>query len=550
MEKKIILLLSMARCGTNYLTSLMHRFKNINANAEIFHKHNIHCNEEILTKLKQTLNDEELRDLIDNDPIDYIRKIKNVVDEDYIFFKMFDSHFYRVINDNNIKNFLKELSLVIVVDRNPLDIFISKKKADKIKKWSQVDTSNVKIDFDINEYKSFLNRKHTWFDKIDKMIHELDIPSIKLNYETISEKSDSDNIKYFANEFSKNKMHLSSYSLPVHNVKHFKQDKSKNLCEKIENYDSIKKYFHGNEFKNDDKFISKIKFTKSNLWKHHYFGWSGAVNNLSKLNSVLNPILFEPAIESTFINKITRCEDKINKYRHNKWVGTFHNPHDDPRNYFNINDVLRKPERKKDLMECWKNLCGVVVFSSEVKDNYLKYSEFKDKPIYVAKHPTSEPTKKFNYNNFLNSKTKKIIYAGGHLRDNKFNSFIVEKIQNDLTLVDLNEKSVNNDHYDLLLSDSLVFVKYEKIVASNLLVECIVRNTPIFVNKLNAVVEYLGESYPLYYNNQNELISKINDLSSIKMAHEYLTKISNEDFTMAGFKNKLFNSKFYGDLKC
>ena len=66
-------------------------------------------------------------------------------------------------------------------------------------------------------------------------------------------------------------MNLSSYSLPLDNVKHFKQDKSKNLCEKIENYDSIKKYFHGNEFKNDDEFISKIKFTKSNLWKHHYF---------------------------------------------------------------------------------------------------------------------------------------------------------------------------------------------------------------------------------------------------------------------------------------
>jgi hypothetical protein len=286
------------------------------------------------------------------------------------------------------------------------------------------------------------------------------------------------------------------------------------------------------------------------LWKHHYFGWSGAVNNLSKLNSVLNPILFEPAIESTFINNKTRCQDTINKYKQNKWIGTFHNPHDDPRNYFNINDVLRKLERKNDLMKCWKNLCGVVVFSNEVKENYKKYSEFNDKPIYVAKHPTCEPTVKFNYDNFCNSNTKKIIYTGGHLRDNKLNSFISENIKNDLNLVNLNQKPVSNDHYDLLLSDSLVFVKYEKIVASNLLVECIVRNTPIFVNKLNAVVEYLGENYPLYYDTKEELISKINNLSAIKMAHEYLKRISNEDFTMIGFKNKLFNSKFYGDLKC
>ena len=37
----------------------------------------------------------------------------------------------------------------------------------------------------------------------------------------------------------------------------------------------------------------------------HYFGWSGAVNNLSKLNRILNPILFY-AIESTFINKLLK----------------------------------------------------------------------------------------------------------------------------------------------------------------------------------------------------------------------------------------------------
>ncbi len=550
MEKKIILLLSMARCGTNYLTSLMHRFKNMNANAEVFHKHNIHCNAEILKRLKQNFNDEKLRDLIDNDPVNYLKKIKDVVEEDYIFFKMFDAHFDRVINDNNIKNFFEEISLVVIVNRNPLDIFISKKKADKIKKWSQVDTSNVKIDFDVNEYQSFLKRKQSWFEEINRIVNEYNIPYIKLDYETLLKKSDSDNIKYFANKFCRNKMNLSSYSLPVDTIKHFKQDKSKNLCEKIENYDSVKKYFYGDKFTEDEQFLCKIKFTKTNLWKHHYFGWSGVVNNLSKLNSVLNPILFEPAIESTFINKKTRCEDTINKYKNNKWIGTFHNPHDDPRDYFNIKDVLRKPERKNDLMKCWKNLCGVIVFSNEVKEIYLKYSEFRDKPIYVAKHPTCETMQTFSYENFCNSNTKKIIYAGGHLRDNKLNYFVTENIKKDLTLVNLNEKPVGNDHYDLLLSDSLVFAKYEKIVASNLLVECIVRNTPIFVNKLPAILEYLGEDYPLYYNNKDELISKINDLSTIKSGYEYLKKIENEDFTMDGFKNKLFNSKFYGDLKC
>jgi hypothetical protein len=41
--------------------------------------------------------------------------------------------------------------------------------------------------------------------------------------------------------------------------------------------------------------------------------------------------------------------------------------------------------------------------------------------------------------------------------------------------------------------------------AHNTIVECIKFNTPIIINKLPAVVEYLGEDYPLYYKNVDEL---------------------------------------------
>jgi hypothetical protein len=36
--------------------------------------------------------------------------------------------------------------------------------------------------------------------------------------------------------------------------------------------------------------------------------------------------------------------------------------------------------------------------------------------------------------------------------------------------------------------------------SNNAIVECIIRNTPIIVNKLPGVVDYLGENYPLYFN--------------------------------------------------
>ena len=58
---------------------------------------------------------------------------------------------------------------------------------------------------------------------------------------------------------------------------------------------------------------------------------------------------------------------------------------------------------------------------------------------------------------------------------------------------------VDNKNYDLLLSENIVFVNLVDASAVNTIIECIVRNTPIIVNKIPAVVEMLGENYPMYY---------------------------------------------------
>jgi hypothetical protein len=77
------------------------------------------------------------------------------------------------------------------------------------------------------------------------------------------------------------------------------------------------------------------------------------------------------------------------------------------------------------------------------------------------------------------------------------------------------------DHdYDDLLSTSIVLTHLFGASANNVVLECMARHTPILVNKLPAVVEYLGADYPLYIPGENHL----EQLHHIKTLHEWLTR--------------------------
>jgi hypothetical protein len=81
---------------------------------------------------------------------------------------------------------------------------------------------------------------------------------------------------------------------------------------------------------------------------------------------------------------------------------------------------------------------------------------------------------------------------------------------------------LSNEDYDDLLSKSVVFVHLYDASANNAVIECIARATPILVNPLPAVREYLGDDYPLYFETLEEAARKVEDRSLIVRAHEHL----------------------------
>jgi len=101
---------------------------------------------------------------------------------------------------------------------------------------------------------------------------------------------------------------------------------------------------------------------------------------------------------------------------------------------------------------------------------------------------------------------------------------------------------VTNDLYDALLTMNLVFLNLVDGSAINTLLECVVRCTPVIVNRHPAVVEVLGEDYPLYYTippgcsqpspSVHQLLSRP---EAVWEAHRYLCRLDKTPYRMTTF---------------
>jgi hypothetical protein len=106
---------------------------------------------------------------------------------------------------------------------------------------------------------------------------------------------------------------------------------------------------------------------------------------------------------------------------------------------------------------------------------------------------------------------------------------------NSVTIID----TLDNDQYDKLLSENIVFLKLLDASAVNTIIECIVRCTPVLVNRHPAVEEMLGENYPFYYEDAIEAGLKVTDLDAIRKTHRYLVGLNKKKFTMEYFLQHL-----------
>jgi hypothetical protein len=192
----------------------------------------------------------------------------------------------------------------------------------------------------------------------------------------------------------------------------------------------------------------------------------------------------------------------------------------------------------------------LIVLSDDLKN---KLSCLCNNNIYVLPHPSENPLIKFSMGKLVSNPELKLLHVGNWMRKlNVFENLNIKIFKKTILTGVYDDKDednkddvnkigyLTNNEYDEILSKNVVCIILEDASAINTVIECVLRNTPIFINPLPAIKEVLGNDYPLYINdNYNDDFDKKLNTSLISQAYTYLQALDKTKFTFEYF-NKTF----------
>jgi hypothetical protein len=100
---------------------------------------------------------------------------------------------------------------------------------------------------------------------------------------------------------------------------------------------------------------------------------------------------------------------------------------------------------------------------------------------------------------------------------------------------------VSNEAYDQLLSENIVFLYLYDCSAVNTVLECIVRNTPLFVNRHPALEEVLGVDYPGFYDDMYQVGTYLSNMNKITEIYNYMMRMDKRSLTLEHFAQQFAN---------
>ena len=318
-----------------------------------------------------------------------------------------------------------------------------------------------------------------------------------------------------------------------------------------------------------------LKMIGAHTISTHRYGWSVAVKAASVLADP-NGVIFDGFIESTFLyhSKETFLA-KMVPYRE-PWIGFVHNPPGVPHWPSIAEYRLQNLDQNTMWLDSLPYCLGLFALT-EYLATWVR--EHWGVPCEVLRYPTLTPEKQFSFEEFKSSSEKTIatvgfwlrrftsfsnLRAGGfrkvrpmllstenasgfdqiHAYENDERQFSGVSITDDNPIVNL--KRLSGTAYDEFLAKTIIFLDLIDASGVTTIVECIVRGTPLLINRHPAVVEYLGEDYPLYFETLSEAEAKVCDLSLLKAAHLHMRDNPIVPFlTPQSFLNSLAGTSIY-----
>ncbi len=281
--------------------------------------------------------------------------------------------------------------------------------------------------------------------------------------------------------------------------------------------------------------------------------------------------LFITFVEAEYNFRIAKNSHEINE----DWVGIIHDPLNTHRYYMNhgkFRNHLNGKGFRKSL-----NRCQGLFFLTQTECNKWKValneiglSRIECDFLY---HPIQNHDFKFSWKKFIQNKNKKVIQTGHWLRipysifklnvPTDFSKAIVPYDDRQKWYLKLFNKtdgiyptdsefnSVNKiptlsfKEYLNTLTENILYMELCEVSANNTILDAILMNTPLIVNKLDGVVEYLGEDYPLYFENRDEVYDLLNSSDKLEETYIYLKKMDKSRFSLENFGKSIFNSKIW-----
>tara|TARA_R110002072_G_scaffold110139_1_gene237623 strand:- start:6305 stop:7954 length:1650 start_codon:yes stop_codon:yes gene_type:complete len=242
------------------------------------------------------------------------------------------------------------------------------------------------------------------------------------------------------------------------------------------------------------------------------------------------------------------------------WVGVLHQaPRTTAPHFPDLYRLLKMPEWQASIHHCR----GLYVLCEYARD-FLRVWNVPV-PICVLPYPVQEPQLKFSWNDYVGASTRHLVFIGEYQRD--YSSFfkleapghikILLKTPDNAAEVDalnplgtvLVRDRLPEDEYDALLASSIVFLRLFDAVAITTVMECIVRGTPIILNRAPALFEFLQEDYPLFYDTLGEATALLGDRVALKRGSEHLQSLPIRDrLGDQSFLRSLRDSAIYRSL--
>jgi len=282
----------------------------------------------------------------------------------------------------------------------------------------------------------------------------------------------------------------------------------------------------------------------------HFYGWGYIINQLRK------SIDFEST--GLLIHSFVDCifwPDKGRKLPNRDWIGFVHSAitgQPGRQEEYTLENLIKHPS-----FIASQDKCKALIVLTDHTRNYLRKQV--NIPIFKIDHPKFYTGQTFDADRYISN--PRLRHSGFELRDVAKFFTLKTSIVKDIYIghmhnydlikrelsyhaispkqygVNVVYKFLNNQQYSEQLISTIGFACYYDCSASNAVLEHIMSHSPLVVNRIPPIVEYLGEDYPMYYENiSHNLDQYLLDKSFVQQTSDYLKQQSQrKEFTIDHF---------------